>query len=81
MTEEHERQAEAAERELADLKERSERVGEQIDTTRKDWDAKVAPTHPCPAPAATRTAPRRAAATPRRRISRRAPRGRATAAS
>jgi hypothetical protein len=42
MTEDHERQAEAAERELADLEERSERVREQVETTRKDWDAKVA---------------------------------------
>ena len=42
MSTDHERQAEAAERELADMQERSERVGEQIDETRKDWDAKVA---------------------------------------
>jgi hypothetical protein len=42
MTEDHERQAKAAEHELADLEERSERVGEQIEETRKDWDAKVA---------------------------------------
>jgi hypothetical protein len=42
MTEDHERQAEAAERELADLEERSERVGDEIDEARKDWDAKVA---------------------------------------
>jgi hypothetical protein len=42
MTEDHERQAKAAERELADMEERSERVGEHIDEARKDWDAKVA---------------------------------------
>jgi len=42
MSEDHERQVEAAERELAELEERSERVGEQIEETRKDWDAKVA---------------------------------------
>ena len=42
MSEDHERRVEAAERELAELEERSERVGEQIDETRKDWDAKVA---------------------------------------
>ena len=42
MTEDHEQQAKAAERELADLEERSERVGEHIDEARKDWEAKVA---------------------------------------
>jgi hypothetical protein len=42
MTQDHERQAEAAEREVAELEERSERVGEQIDEARKDWEAKVA---------------------------------------
>jgi hypothetical protein len=42
MTEDHERQAEAAEREVAELEERSERVGEQIEEARKDWEAKVA---------------------------------------
>jgi hypothetical protein len=42
MTEDHERQADAAERELADMEERAERVGEQIDEARKDWEAKVA---------------------------------------
>ena len=42
MSEEHERQAEAAERELADMEARSERVGKQIEETRKDWQAKVA---------------------------------------
>jgi hypothetical protein len=42
MTQDHERQAEAAEREVAELEQRSERVGEQIDEARKDWEAKVA---------------------------------------
>jgi hypothetical protein len=42
MSEDHQRRAEAAERELADMEERSERVGEQIDEARKDWEAKVA---------------------------------------
>ena len=39
---EHEEQARAAERELADMEERSERVGEQIDEARADWKAKQA---------------------------------------
>jgi hypothetical protein len=42
MTQDHERQAEAAERELAELEQRSERVGEQIEEARKDWEAKLA---------------------------------------
>jgi hypothetical protein len=42
MTEEHERAAEAAERELADMEERSERVEEHIEEARKDWQAKQA---------------------------------------
>jgi hypothetical protein len=42
MTEEHERQADAVERELEDMEERSERVGEHIDEAGKDWQAKVA---------------------------------------
>ena len=42
MSTDHEGQAEAAERELADMEERSQRVGEHIDEARKDWDAKVA---------------------------------------
>jgi hypothetical protein len=41
MTEEHERRADAVERELDDMEERSERVGEHIDEARKDWEAKV----------------------------------------
>jgi hypothetical protein len=41
MTEEHEEQAKAAERELADMEERSARVGEHIDEARKDWEEKV----------------------------------------
>ena len=42
MTEDHEDTAAAAERELADMEERSERVGEHIDEARKDWEAKQA---------------------------------------
>jgi hypothetical protein len=42
MTEDHERQAAAAERELADMEERSDRVGEHIDEARKDWQSKAA---------------------------------------
>jgi hypothetical protein len=42
MTQDHERQAEQAERELADMEERSERVEEHIEEARKDWEAKVA---------------------------------------
>ena len=42
MSEEYEQQAKEAERELADMEERSDRVGEHIDEARKDWDEKVA---------------------------------------
>ena len=42
MTQDHEQQAAAAERELADMEERSERVGEHIEKARKDWEGKVA---------------------------------------
>jgi hypothetical protein len=42
MTDDHRQQADAAERELADLEQRSERIGEHIAEARKDWDAKVA---------------------------------------
>jgi hypothetical protein len=42
MTQDHEQQVEAAERDVAELEERSERVGEQIDEARKDWEAKLA---------------------------------------
>jgi hypothetical protein len=42
MTEDHQRQGDAAERELADMEQRSERVGEQIEEARKDWDEKLA---------------------------------------
>lgn len=42
MSTDHEDEAAAAERELADMEERSARVGEHIDEARKDWDAKVA---------------------------------------
>jgi hypothetical protein len=41
MTEDYQKQAEAAEREVADMEERSEHVGEQIEATRKDWEDKV----------------------------------------
>ena len=37
-----EQEAERAERELAEMEERSERVGEHIEEARKDWEAKVA---------------------------------------
>ena len=57
MSEDHEEQAEAAERELADLEERSERVGEHIDEARKDWEAKRADP-PCRARPATRRSTR-----------------------
>jgi chromosome segregation ATPase len=36
MTEDYEQQAKEAERELADMEERSERVGEHIDEARKE---------------------------------------------
>ena len=42
MSDDHEQAAAAAERELADMEERSERVGERIDEARKDWQAKRA---------------------------------------
>jgi hypothetical protein len=42
MTQDHEQQAAEAERELADMEERSERVGEHIEEARKDWEAKLA---------------------------------------
>ena len=42
MSTDHEEQAKAAERELADMEQRSERVGEHIEEARKDWEAKVA---------------------------------------
>jgi hypothetical protein len=42
MTEDHGRQADAAERELADMEQRSQRVSEHIDEARKDWEKKVA---------------------------------------
>jgi len=42
MTEHHDQQADAAERELADMEERSERVGEHIEEARGDWEAKKA---------------------------------------
>jgi hypothetical protein len=42
MTSEYEQQADAAERELADMERRSERLGDQIDDARDDWQAKKA---------------------------------------
>ena len=42
MSTDHEDTAAAAERELADMEERGERVGEHIDEARKDWKAKQA---------------------------------------
>jgi hypothetical protein len=42
MTEDYEQQAEDAERELADMEERGERVDKHIEEARKDWEAKVA---------------------------------------
>jgi hypothetical protein len=42
MSEDYEQQADGAERDIADMEERSERVGERIDETRKDWEAKLA---------------------------------------
>jgi hypothetical protein len=42
MTDDHEQQADAAEREVADMEERSQRVGAHIDEARKDWEAKLA---------------------------------------
>jgi len=42
MSEDYEEQAKQAERELADLEERGERVEEHIDEARKDWEQKVA---------------------------------------
>ena len=42
MTEDYEKQAREAERELEDMEERSERVGEHIDKARKDWESKQA---------------------------------------
>jgi hypothetical protein len=42
MTEDHREQHEAAERELADMERQSERVGERIERTRSDWEAKQA---------------------------------------
>jgi hypothetical protein len=42
MSEDYERQASEAERELADMEERGERVEQHIEEARKDWEAKVA---------------------------------------
>src|SRR5687768_8601142 len=40
MTPEYEEQAEAAERELADMEKRAEDLGDDIDEARKDWEEK-----------------------------------------
>lgn len=40
MNEGHDRAADAAETELADLERRAERLGDEIDETRSDWEAK-----------------------------------------
>jgi predicted nucleic acid-binding Zn-ribbon protein len=37
---EHEEQAERLERELDDMQEQSEHLGEQVDEARKDWERK-----------------------------------------
>ena len=42
MNEDHREQAAAAEGELADMEERSKRVGEHIEEAREDWEAKLA---------------------------------------
>ena len=42
MSEDHEKAAQAAERELAELEEHSEQVGARIDEARADWEAKKA---------------------------------------
>jgi hypothetical protein len=40
MTPEYEQQAKAAERELADMEERADQLGQHIDEARDDWEAK-----------------------------------------
>ena len=40
MTEEHERRADAAERELEDMEERSARLEDETDQAREDWERK-----------------------------------------
>jgi hypothetical protein len=42
MSDDFREQADKAERELADMEERAERVGEHIDDARSDWEAKLA---------------------------------------
>jgi predicted nucleic acid-binding Zn-ribbon protein len=42
MTEDYEQQAKEAERELADMEERGERVEEHIEEARRDWESKQA---------------------------------------
>jgi hypothetical protein len=41
MSEDYEQRADAADGDIADMEQRSERVGEQIEATRKDWEEKV----------------------------------------
>ena len=40
MTPEYEQQADAAERELEDMEKRADRLGDDIDEARQDWEAK-----------------------------------------
>jgi hypothetical protein len=40
MSPEYERQADAAERELDDMEERADKLGDHIDDARQDWEAK-----------------------------------------
>jgi predicted nucleic acid-binding Zn-ribbon protein len=42
MSEDYEQQAKQAERELADMEERGERVEKHIEEARKDWESKQA---------------------------------------
>jgi len=42
MSPEYERQADAAERELDDMEERADKLGDDIDDAREDWEAKKA---------------------------------------
>ncbi len=42
MTPEYEQQADAAERDLADMEQRADRLGDDIQDAREDWEAKKA---------------------------------------
>jgi hypothetical protein len=42
MSSDHQQQADAAERNLADMERRSERLGDEIENARDDWEAKKA---------------------------------------